>query len=45
MHPCCGAQGADSVPSAQREQMVSRLLDELRRTNTPGQCQGEAAGV
>ncbi|KAI7835971.1 hypothetical protein COHA_010140 [Chlorella ohadii] len=31
--------GADSVPSAQREQMVSRLLDELRRTNTPGQCQ------
>lgn len=35
-------QGSDSVPSTQREQMVTRLLDELRRTNTPGQCQGEA---
>lgn len=31
--------GSDSVPSTQREQMVTRLLDELRRTNTPGQCQ------
>ncbi|PRW44486.1 small GTP-binding isoform B [Chlorella sorokiniana] len=31
--------GADSITSGQREQMVTRLLDELRRSNTPGQCQ------
>lgn len=33
--------GDARVPPAQRQRHVTRLLEELRRTNTAGQCQGE----
>lgn len=38
--------GDERVAVAQREQLVLRLLSELQRTNTLGQCQGAwAAGA
>lgn len=34
--------GDARVPPEQCQQHVGRLLEELIRTNTPGQCQGES---
>lgn len=37
--------GDSRVPPSQRQTLVSRLLDELRRAAAvPGQCQGELEG-
>lgn len=33
--------GDARVPPQQRQRHVTRLLEELRNTSTPGQCQGE----
>lgn len=36
--------GDTRVSPAQRQRHVSRLMEELRKTNTPGQCQGAFVG-